>query len=182
MQRFEDMGKRGATMATIRTILVPVDFSECSDVAVRYAVDLAGTLGARIDVLHAWTPPAELNPVLAQLAIRDPEHGGERSLSEFVEAQAAVALDNVVARLECDKVPVRGLLEAGPAKRTIVQLAEMSGYDLIIMGTHGRTGLSHLLMGSVAEWVVRHANVPVLTIRTKRGAAAASDSGVDEKT
>lgn len=152
-------------MHPIRKILVPVDFSACSDEAVAYAAFLASKLSASIEIIHAWHPPYDLGPFLGQLAITDPDTGEDRSLAEFVEEQARDALDRMVARLAQRGLTVTGRLVEGTPKRAIVRCVQDGDYDLVVLGTHGRTGLAHVLMGSVAEWVLRHVNVPVVTVR-----------------
>jgi len=157
--------ERGTYMPSIRKILVPVDFSACSDEAVSYAAFLAKALAAEVEVIHAWHAPYDLGPFLGQLAITDPETGQERSLAEFVEVQAREALDSTVARLVDEGLTVTSKLVEGTPKRAIVRCVEDGDYDLVVLGTHGRTGLAHVLMGSVAEWVLRHVTVPVVTVR-----------------
>jgi nucleotide-binding universal stress UspA family protein len=157
-------------MLNVRKILVPVDFSECSGAAVDYAAFLAESFGAQITLLHAWQPPADLGPFLGQVAIRDPDSGKDRTLAEFVESQSRRALDGLLERVKAKGVDVEGRLEAGAARKGIIDVSESEGFDLIVMGTHGRTGLAHAVMGSVAEWVVRHAKVPVLTVRADEAA------------
>lgn len=152
-------------MQTIRKILVPVDFSACSDEAIVYAGFLASKLAASVEVVHAWHPPYDLGPFLGQLAITDPDTGQERSLSEFVEQQAREALDRTIAELTERGLTVTGRLVEGSPKRAIVHCVEDGDYDLVVLGTHGRTGLAHVLMGSVAEWILRHVTVPVVTVR-----------------
>jgi nucleotide-binding universal stress UspA family protein len=152
-------------MQAIQKILVPVDFSACSEEAVAYAGFLASKLSASVEVIHAWHPPYDLGPFLGQLAITDPDTGEERSLAEFVEEQAREALDRTVSDLGKQGLQVKGHLVEGTPKRAIVRCVEDGDYDLVVLGTHGRTGLAHVLMGSVAEWVLRHVAVPVVTVR-----------------
>jgi nucleotide-binding universal stress UspA family protein len=158
-------------MLNVQKILVPVDFSECSGAAVDYAAFLAKSFGAKVTLLHAWQPPADLGPFLGQVAIRDPDSGKDRTLAEFVESQSRHALDGLIEGLTSKGVDVEGRLEPGAARKGITAVSEAEGYDLIVMGTHGRTGLAHAVMGSVAEWVVRHAKVPVLTVRAEEAAS-----------
>ena len=169
-----------APMPEISRILVPVDFSDCSDAALEYALFLAAELGASIDLLHAWHPPHDSSPFLGQLAIADPRDGRHKTLAEFVEEQARDALARVVGHLQGRGVEVReSLLVGGTPKRAIVEAATRGEYHLVIMGTHGRTGLAHVLMGSVAEWVLRHSAVPVLTVRATARANGAGSAGED---
>jgi nucleotide-binding universal stress UspA family protein len=149
-------------MRVIRKILVPVDFSPCSSQAVDYAAFLAKELGADVDVMHAWHPSQEIGPIVGAF-----DHSAERdrALADFVQTDAGKELKRVLFRLEARGVNVHGRLEAGSPRHAIVDAAAHGDYDLIVMGTHGRTGLAHVVAGSVAEWVVRHAPVPVLTVR-----------------
>ena len=170
-----------AAMPEISKILVPLDFSDCSDAALEYAVFLAGELGASIDLLHAWHPPYDASPFLGQLAIADPRDGRHKTLADFVEEQAREALERVLARLGERGVGVaKSLLVGGSPKRAIVEAAVAGDYHLVIMGTHGRTGLAHVLMGSVAEWVLRHSSVPVLTVRAGARPSGAGAVGEGE--
>jgi universal stress protein A len=146
----------------IRTILVPVDFSEASRAALSYARDLAQALGARLDLLHVWEIPPYIPPEAmvgvpgqtAQTLSRTAQAHAEQQMQVLAtEARAAGALIDQTK------------LESGDPARTIVEVADSGGYDLIVIGTHGRTGLGHLLMGSVAEKVVRRASCPVLSVR-----------------
>lgn len=165
-------------MTPIDRILVAVDFSECSAAAADYAAFMARELKAELDVLHVWQPPHELGPLLGQLAITDPSDKREITLSEFICSQAKAALDKQLEGLR-DKhhdVEATGRLEEGPVKQTIVEVAASGNYDLVVMGTHGRTGLDHLLTGSVAEWVVRHSPVAVITVGAHSRTRQASTS------
>jgi nucleotide-binding universal stress UspA family protein len=142
----------------VRTILVPVDFSEGSDVAVEWAQALAGAFGARLVVLH-----------VVDLAAAAAVMGGPgdalvpppASLLEEVRQDARQLMAELAARVPGATTLVR---EGSPRQDIIETCAEVKG-DLIVMGTHGRSGLAHLLFGSVAEHVVRNAPVPVFTVR-----------------
>ena len=145
-------------MTTVRRILTPIDFSEGSEHALRYALELAEKLRAEVHALHAYQQPIYVLPEGAM----DPG-----TLPEEEVAQAArERLDRFEARH--DRVE-RSLLREGPAARCIVDAAEELGADLIVMGTHGRTGLARMLIGSVAERVVRTSTVPVLTVPPPAG-------------
>ena len=123
---------------TIRQILFPTDFSEASAVAGRAAADLARQLGARLHVLHVVPPVTDPTPAPKALrAVVDSLGPGL-----FVVSEVA----------------------SGLAARQIVAYAHRTGIDLIVVGTHGRTGVSHVLLGSVAEAVVRRARCLVLTV------------------
>jgi nucleotide-binding universal stress UspA family protein len=148
---------------TIKRILVPIDFSHNSDVALQYAVQLAQPLGASVHLLHVVENPLAAGmwsssvytsevPGLQVDVVRDAEH----RLAQMIPTIAGVryGLDHTV--------------RIGPAPETIVDFASDELADLIVMGTHGRTGLGHALIGSVAEQVVRRAPCPVLTLRADR--------------
>ncbi len=147
-------------MTLPRIILVATDFSEDADRALEQAAELATQLDATIHLVHAVTIPAMGMP---ELGLAVASTGME---SKALEAQAA--LDARVARYR-DRVsmaPVR--LELGNAREVIDRVAELIGADLIVMGTHGRRGVRRMVMGSIAESVVRSAPCPVLTVRAKR--------------
>jgi nucleotide-binding universal stress UspA family protein len=136
----------------VRRILVPVDFSPCSRAALNYAADLGGSLGASVDLLHVW----------AGLYHHSLE--GE-PLALFAHSELAQEMETLLAELERRGIDAHGRLAMGTPREAIVRAATDGKYDLIIMGTHGRTGLAHLFLGSVAESVFRRAPCPVLTIR-----------------
>ena len=143
-------------------ILVPTDFSACSRLALDYAMFFGRHCGSQIDVLHIWEPPRYVIP---EVTVQLP---GEvrRSLADFARAEAGKEMDGLLAGLTVPgNVAVRGRLESGDPTEIIVELAAKESFELVVMGTHGRTGLSHVFLGSVAEKVVRRAGCPVLTIR-----------------
>ena len=148
-------------MSTIalRHVLVPTDFSECSAVALRYGLALAQRFGAHVHLLHAVANPfdqpwaTEVYPV--------PQADFERLAREESDARLAALLAETglpADRLTCATT-------SGPAFLAILEYAKVAGIDLIVMGTHGRGVVTHLLIGSVAENVVRKAPCPVLTVR-----------------
>lgn len=149
-------------MPKLEKILVPVDFSECSAAALVLAQSYAEPVGATIDVLHVWRAPSFV-PTGVMIA---PESGAQITLIDAVQRAAEAELDAFVSaqRAAGCRIAERRL-EEGDAWQVISDLAEREGYDLIVMGTHGRSGLMHVLMGSVAERVVRQSSVPVLTVR-----------------
>jgi universal stress protein A len=152
-------------MSPIRTILHPTDFSETANHALQIAHSLARDHQATL-VLATVAPEAPL-PLPQKYQYLEARKEYETLLEDArrrVDALAAAVADvPVVASVECG--------EPGPA---ILAVAEKHHADLIIMGTHGRTGVSRLLLGSVAEYVIRHAACPVLTI--KPGAGVLSDA------
>lgn len=147
-------------MLTFRKILCPVDFSDLSHNALQFGVELASTFKAELHLLHVFEgyDAISLNPELAMSPM--PEWLPKlRQVSH--EKLAALPSPELAAR--CPNI-VRANRE-GPAIHEVLAYAEHEKIDLIILATHGRTGLKHLLMGSVAENVVRSAKCPVLTIR-----------------
>jgi nucleotide-binding universal stress UspA family protein len=146
---------------TFRRILVPHDFSQSADAALDLAVDLAAAQGARLEVLHVAEPFHPPSEVAAWL--RDEQHIG----SQLKRLEEVVA-----ARIGRRRVSFRCKVVVGYPVDTILEAARDA--DLIVMATLGRSGLPHLLIGSVAERVVRHATKPVLTLRAGRPARSAA--------
>jgi nucleotide-binding universal stress UspA family protein len=147
---------------TFNKILAPTDFSEDSNLALGYAVTLAQKFSSEIVVVHVDQPLApvmvsELNPGLDVSTMnRIAEEGRLLALKE---------LDRTTAQLRESGIKARGLMRVGAPFLEIINAAQSEVADLIVMGTHGRTGLAHVLMGSVAERVVNKAPCPVLTVR-----------------
>lgn len=139
-------------MATpIRKLLVPHDFSDAADAALGYALDLASKLGAEIVVVHAWQLSAYASP--------------SSDLAKGMEKDLARDLEQVVAKHASAGVPITRELRLGIPYVEICAAAKSTGADMIVMGTTGKTGLEHFLLGSVAERIVRTSTVPVLTVR-----------------
>lgn len=143
-------------MIQIQKILVPTDFSPHSDIALRYACEFASSFGAEIHLLH----------VIEDLIS---EYNGIASIPGDYRAQIRAEAERRVASLLStgwdNGKPVVRKTHAGTPFLEILRYAQDNAIDLIVLGTHGRTALSHAIMGSVAEKVVRHARVPVLTVR-----------------
>jgi nucleotide-binding universal stress UspA family protein len=143
-------------MTLFRRILVPHDFSDAATEAMRVAAGLAKRHGGRLTVLHVVTPyqPVTYLPEVAGwISDRDIVAGAKRSLDELVRRELRGK----------EAPPADFHVDLGDPSTRIIDAARNA--DSIVMGTEGRTGLSHLLIGSVAEKVVRHSPVPVLTIR-----------------
>jgi len=147
----------------IRQILAPTDFSEFSKQAVQWAYELAQTFGAKLALLHVIE---ELPPYIGFIP-----PGGAATVLEHLERQARLDLAQPLAKAEDVKVEVICQAVVGTPYHKILEVAAAEKVDLIVMATHGRTGLSHLMTGSVAERVVRTAPCPVLTIRPTAAAA-----------
>jgi nucleotide-binding universal stress UspA family protein len=148
----------------IRQILAPTDFSEFSKQAVTRAFELAHTFGAKLTLLHVIELPAY--PIEGFVP---PSMGA--TLLEDLEQQAERDLAQVLPETSGAKAEVTRQVVVGIPYHKIIEVAAAEKVDLIVMATHGRTGLSHLFMGSVAERVVRTAPCPVLTIRAQGGSA-----------
>ena len=146
-------------MIQMAKILHPTDFSEPSRHALDYALDFAEKFGGKICVLHVIEEVASSmyfdmlkTPPLAQLM-------------QDIERQAEKALANLIPTDVKDKIETEYLIRRGVPFLEIVRCADELNADLIVCGTHGRSGLKHALFGSVAEKVVRKASCPVLSVR-----------------
>lgn len=138
------------TRIAIKNILFATDFSPCSDAALRYARDIARLYGSHVIVAHVFTPV----PFQPEAGISvDPVQIEERLRHE---------LDQVASLFH--EVPHRAVMLSGEIAAALAWTAKKEAVDLIVLGTHGRTGLSRLVMGSVAEEVFRQAKCPVLTV------------------
>jgi nucleotide-binding universal stress UspA family protein len=138
----------------ITNILVPTDFSASSDQALDYAIELAAKLDAKVNLLSVIGVPTY---GVAELGV-----GITAPMIDSLIADNQAALDNV-ARTK--PTVAQTLIRVGDARDVILQTAEELRADLIVMGTHGRRGISRALLGSVTEMVVRTSPVPVLTVR-----------------
>jgi len=152
-----------------RKILVPVDFSAASCAALEHALLLAGRLDASIEVLHVWQTP-DMPPSTLRIA----PQGIERGIGAYARAAAERALSEFCAPYADEDVPFRAELVFGQPVPVIRARAEEGGHDLLVMGTQGRGGLPRLLLGSVAEELVRSAPCPVLTVRAPPEAVRAA--------
>lgn len=142
---------------TAKHILVPTDFSEYANYALDYAIELAQKLQARLTLLHAVeTMPLE---VAESATPRSPSYWQE--LGSDIEQN----LEASVKRIHDVGLQGETMIVHGVPFQSIIDTARGQGADLIVMGTHGRTGLTHVLMGSVTEKVVRLAPCPVLVTR-----------------
>jgi nucleotide-binding universal stress UspA family protein len=157
-------------VSPIRKILVPVDFSDSSTPVLERAAALARGLGAEVDVLHGWDTPESLPPDVQTSETTF----GVQSLAGLIEQSSAEHLREFVENAKQRGIAVtHSFSKSGPPAHVIVEAARTGHYDLIVMGTHGRSGLTRVMLGSVAEKVVRHAICPVLTVRGTEAAGAA---------
>lgn len=148
-------------MPSIKKILCAVDLSEHSKMVADYAITLAKALDAEITVLYTapslsqyvgfHVPPSSIENFVGEIVT-----GAEQSMAEFI---AEVFTDPAVK--------VEGKILSGYAAQEIIGFATNNGMDIIVMGTHGRTGIDRMLFGSVAEKVVKTATMPVMTVRPK---------------
>ena len=147
-------------------ILVPTDLSAGAEQALDYACELARPLGATIHLLNVISIPSlgvpELGMALTATMIDQLVVDNQSAIDALAKARPSAQLGHV-------------LVKTGDARDTINQTAEELGIDLIVMATHGRSGLSRALLGSVAETVVRSAPCAVLTVRLREARDTAAD-------
>lgn len=147
----------------VHRILVPTDFSPGADLAVRWAVELGTLMGAEVTALHV------LDLSLGAVAGLPTEVASMYATGDLLEQVRKEAADEMT-RLGRRYPRAKTLIREGSPRPTILRTADRLRADLIVMGTHGRTGLAHVVFGSVAEHVVRYARMPVLTVRKTRRA------------
>lgn len=146
-------------MSAFRVILAPTDFSDASSTALDYAVGLARATGATLHLFHAYESP------LLELAPYD--FAFPRNLWDDVRKAAGEQLEAWRARVADSGVVVEAHLTHGVPSDAIARVAGEIGADLIVMATHGRTGLAHVLLGSVSERTLRTAPCPVLSVKQR---------------
>jgi nucleotide-binding universal stress UspA family protein len=147
-------------MAT--TILIAMDFEAASRRAAAFAKELAGALGAELCLVHVYTLPVYTYPGLEPLLLPQ------------LSREITLAATRALADLAADLGIARTVLREGDVPAGILAAAEEVGASMIAMGTHGRHGLAHALLGSVAEKVVRASSIPVITLRTPDAHAGTS--------
>lgn len=142
-------------------ILVPLDYSDTSLNALQFAASLAEKLGGALTLLHFWEAP----PVARHGMVAAGSSEATRGLAELVIEQAENELTSFIQRAQLPpSLPVRRELREGNALKETLAASETGQYSLIVMGTHGHTGLGHLMLGSVAERVVRLSPIPVISV------------------
>jgi nucleotide-binding universal stress UspA family protein len=152
-------------MTRIASILVPTDFSDTADAALDYAYVIAERFAAAIHLLHVIDDPFVAGGL-----------GAEAYIAEAPALRAAMMSD-AQSRLAQRAVPrhagvsVESAVQFGRGAKTIAEYAREHDIDMIVMGTHGRTGVAHLVLGSIAERLVRIAPCPVLTLRHPKARA-----------
>ena len=145
-------------MMPIRRILFPTDFSESADHAWMFALQFAQDFGADVHVLHVVAPPPRLTE--AYSLNFDPA-----KFAAVLTSEAEASLDRLIEGAKDRHLTFHREVRIGVDFHEIIDYARKHEIDLIVMATHGRTGLAHALVGSVAEKVVRKASCPVLTVK-----------------
>lgn len=158
-------------MKQVRQIVAPIDLMGSSGDALDYAASLSRELGAPLKLLYALSLPPYVSPEMVVPSGDMPM----QNLVEFARLRADREMAELVTELgKQEGLAVEGHVVTGPPADVILEFIETHQPDLTVMGTHGRTGLSHLLLGSVAEKVVRRSSRPVLVVPDS-GAAATSE-------
>jgi nucleotide-binding universal stress UspA family protein len=152
--------KREASALKVKRIVVPIDFSQTSAQALPYAVALAERFGAEIILLHVIPPVPLPLPFYVRRLL-------QKSAGRLAELSMDVQLSRLCEEAFDKEMPSRTLVRTGAPYDEISKAASSQGADLIILTTHGYTGLKHASLGSTAERVVRHATCPVLVVRDK---------------
>ena len=146
-------------MFAIKTILVPTDFSEASEAALSYAKALAEAFSSSLHLVHV------MEDLLAHAWAAEVYVASMPSLREEIEKEATERLGAMLTDEERQRLHVTTAIIAGNPFLEIIRYARAQSADLIVLGTHGRGPIAHMLLGSVAEKVVRKAPCPVLTVR-----------------
>ncbi len=145
-------------MKDFSTILVAVDFSDSSANAFQSALSLAKKFSARLIILHVINEPVDLRGFYVP-------HISFDKLEEEIEEGAKKMMESFCRQHVTDFENYESIIVPGISYNEIISQAEVKGAELIVLGTHGRTGLDHVLFGSTAERVVRKSKLPVLTVR-----------------
>jgi len=143
-----------------KRILVPVDYSVHSKNSLEYAAGLAERFGAKLDVVHVWDRPTYVPDTVVVV-----KEGESKSLADMIRENAEREMREFLATAKLPKgVAVTERLLSGDPATTLVEELGKGEHDLVVVGTHGRTGITHLILGSIAEKLVRSSPVPVLTV------------------
>jgi len=145
----------------IRRILIPIDYSENSKAALAYGAELAQSFGASLDIVHVWDRPTYVTD--AVMVQRPGE--AHKPIGELIRENAQHDMDEFISSITLPSgVPVQTRLLSGDPASTLIAELKKSQHDLVVLSTHGRTGIAHLLLGSIAEKLVRLSPIPVLTV------------------
>src|SRR5262245_50848825 len=148
-------------MIELRSILLPTDFSEPSGVAGKYAKAMAESFHASLHVLHVIEESALIYPLVGYEGAFPPLP----QLRDDIEKEVHARLEKLLSASERETLRAQLAIRIGSPFVEVIRYAKEQNIDLIVMGTHGRGPIAHMLMGSVAEKVVRKAPCPVLTVR-----------------
>jgi nucleotide-binding universal stress UspA family protein len=153
---------RRQTAPRVQRILAPTDFSPGAEPALQWATSLGAAFGAELVILTV------LDLSLAGVPGLPTEFAAMPAAAELISRLRAETKTEM-AKVAAEYPKAKTIVREGVPRTSIVDVAREVGADLIVMGTHGRTGLAHIFFGSVAEYVVRHSQIPVLTVRQKEG-------------
>ncbi len=145
-----------------KKIMCPLDFSEFTDEIVEYAVNIAGKYGSELHLLHVIP---SLNYYTPYESFLTPEN--LIALESSIETEVGKDFDKVMKKID---MPAKKIIKSGAPFVEIIEYVKAESIGLIVMGTHGRSGIEHILIGSVAEKVVRKSPCPVLTVRPRNKA------------
>jgi nucleotide-binding universal stress UspA family protein len=151
-------------MFPYRTIVVATDFSECAQRALREAVVLAEASAGRLHLLHVSTLSSGLT---GSEYVRDEATGGMRTMSSWLVERNEQLLQHAVRALGPAAVPIDVHVRIGDVVRATVAFVDEVRADLLVVGTHGRTGWRHMVLGSTAERLVQVSPIPVLTAKSR---------------
>ena len=162
-----DVANWQSAIMNIKSILVPTDFSECGNYALSYAASLARTFGSSIVCVHVIEP---IVPTVGYSGMTEPLPIAD--ISEQLEDSAERELPKLAECDDCSGLDIEEVIVHGEAAAEIVRVAKDRQVDLIVLSSHGRTGLGRILFGSTAEAVVRHAVCPVLVVKPQQAEEA----------
>ncbi len=145
----------------IRRILIPIDYSQNSQIALSYGAELATVFGASLDIVHVWDRPTYVTDAIM---VQRPGEA-HQPIGELIRQNAQKDMDEYLAGITLPPgLPSSSrLLSGDPASALLTELKK-GEHDLVVLSTHGRSGFAHLLLGSIAEKLVRLSPVPVLTV------------------
>ncbi len=147
-----------------KKLLVPHDFSACSSHSLRLAIELARIHGSEITLVHVSELPPNLAP---EMRVIPTGATTPVRVDDYMTGAALQQLDSIADPLRSEGVSVSTLAVTGDVADEILAAASAVGADALVVGTHGRKGFSHLLLGSVAEKLVRRSPVPVVSVRSQ---------------
>jgi universal stress protein A len=158
--KMSDVNKPESAFSRLQKILLPTDFSGCANYALPYAAAIARATKATIVCVHVVEPVV---PAVGYTGLAEPMPIAD--ISDQLEDSAERQLPKLTECEECDGLNVEEIIVHGDAAAEIVRVADEQEVDLIVISSHGRTGLGRIIFGSTAEAVVRHANCPVLVVK-----------------